>query len=169
LIIAVPRGCGFTLHNRGLNFSLDANHPNVFAGGKHPYHTIIPGLMTDVHTKKLVAVFGCMGSFMQPQGHVQIVSNLVDWNMNAQEALDAPRFRIRGTFAWADGEEREEIVLEEGAWDAAPGLADRYHTVVHGEGVFFGRGQVITVDQATGVVCAGSDGRADGNALSLVY
>jgi gamma-glutamyltranspeptidase / glutathione hydrolase len=168
LIIPVPNGCGFTLHNRGLNFSLDAGHPNVLAGGKRPYHTIIPGLMTDAGTGEFAAVFGCMGSFMQPQGHVQIISNIVDWGMNAQEALDAPRLRIRGKFARVEGEDDDELVLEKGALGAAPGLMERHHTVVDGAGVFFGRGQVITRDPKSMVLCAGSDCRADGIALGLV-
>lgn len=165
---AVPDGCGFTLHSRGLNFRLDdPEHPNAFAGGKRPYHTIIPGMLTDAKSGSLRAAFGCMGSFMQPQGHVQLVSNLVDWGMNAQEALDAPRLRVQGRFAAAEGEIRDEIVVEHAARQAEAGLRRRGHVVLPTGSAFFGRGQIITRDHTNGVLCAGTDGRADGIALCL--
>jgi gamma-glutamyltranspeptidase / glutathione hydrolase len=163
----VPEGpggsWGFSLQNRGLNFSLDPEHPNVLAPGKRPYHTIIPGLITREADGSLYAPFGVMGGFMQPQGHVQVVVGLVDDGLDPQAALDRPRFCIQP--ARASG----NVQLESGLpAELAEGLAALGHPVRPGIGGFeravFGRGQVI-FRQPDGVLWGGSDPRADGCAM----
>jgi gamma-glutamyltranspeptidase/glutathione hydrolase len=163
--LVVP-GTGVFLQNRAALFSLDPAHPNVLAGGKRPYHTIIPGMLT--RNGELYASFGVMGGFMQPQGHLQVLSNLVDLGHNPQQALDMPRFRLDvdagGGVGAADpgGRVRLEPGLDAGA------LARMGHRVdmVSGRGrVLFGGGQVLLRDPESGVITAGSDARKDGCAL----
>lgn len=179
----VPKGYGFTLQNRGHNFSLDPNHPNALEPRKRPYHTIIPAMVTrpsqraersdegssrsevEAGGELLYASYGVMGGFMQPQGHVQVLSALVDHGLDPQSALDLPRFCI-------DVEESGgRVALEDGIPSSTvSGLKKMRHPVsmVSGfERSIFGRGQVILRDAATGVLCAGSDPRADGCALGL--
>jgi gamma-glutamyltranspeptidase / glutathione hydrolase len=160
----VPRGFGFTLQNRGHNFSLDPDHPNVIAPGKRPYHTIIPAMVTR-QDGSLYASYGVMGGFMQPQGHVQVLSALADHNLDPQAALDLPRFCI-------DVEEAGgRVALEDGIpGKVMEGLKKMGHSVYPVSGYersLFGRGQVILRDPETGVLCAGSDPRADGCAMTL--
>ncbi len=161
----VPKGWGFTLQNRGHNFSLDPNHPNVLAPKKRPYHTIIPAMVTRESDNSLYASYGVMGGFMQPQGHVQVLSALTDCKLDPQAALDLPRFCI-------DGEEKGgRVAIEDGmpkeTMDALQKLGHPLYEVSGYDRALFGRGQVILRDPETGVLCAGSDPRADGCAMTL--
>jgi gamma-glutamyltranspeptidase / glutathione hydrolase len=159
----VPPGLGFALQNRGCGFSLDRRHPNVFAPGKRPYHTIIPGMMTRADGS-LWGPFGVMGGPMQPQGHLQVVTALIQDDADPQVALDRPRFFIEPEI---DG---GKINLETGTSPSvAEGLRARGHEVVvdpptYGRSMF-GRGQVIRRD-GDGRLVGGSDRRADGCALA---
>jgi len=175
----VPKGWGFTLQNRGHNFSLDPAHPNALAPGKRPYHTIIPGMITKDNEPssvagqqssidrrhQLFASFGVMGGFMQPQGHLQVASALIDDKADPQRALDRPRFVIKG------GNASGGIGLEDGIpQDVIAQLSKMGHTVEEISGYarsIFGRGQVIIQDDESGVLWGGSDPRADGCAMSL--
>ena len=149
---------GFLLHNRGQNFTLTPGSPNVLAGGKRPSHTIIPGFMEkgDLH-----AGFGIMGGFNQPLAHAQFVSNIVDYGMNVQAALEAPRFTKRNATGC-------EISIEM----RVPGqtlqaLSERGHVIAIRREYTqeMGRGQAILHDSKTGVNYAASDPRADGSAV----
>ncbi len=159
-----PQGWGFTLQNRGHNFSLDPEHPNALMPGKRPYHTIIPAMATR-EDGSLFASFGVMGGFMQPQGHLQAAVGLIDDELDPQSALDRPRFCLPG------GEAAGEVALEEGIpGDVAAALRSMGHPVevVSGHGrALFGRGQIIYRDPEQGVLWGGSDPRADGCAMSL--
>jgi len=160
----VPKGFGFTLQNRGHNFSLDPNHPNALEPRKRPYHTIIPAMVTR-EDGSLYASYGVMGGFMQPQGHVQVLSALIDHGLDPQSALDLPRFCI-------DVEETGgRVALEEGIpANVLSDLEKMGHPVYSVSGFdssIFGKGQVILRDAETGTLCAGSDPRADGCAMTL--
>ena len=172
----IPQGCGFTLQNRGSNFELGpADHPNIYQGGKRPYHTIIPGLIThgEEADRQLHSVFGVMGGFMQPQGHLQVLLNMEVFGMNPQEALDAPRICIGSGMTKIGDGQATEVFLEEGIDEAVvKTLKQMGHNVdvVYGyQRARFGRGQVIRrhVDEETGltVLSGGSDLRGDGCAL----
>lgn len=172
----VPKGWGFTLQNRGHNFSLDPNHPNCLAPGKRPYHTIIPAMVTrlpspprrgaggEVEGETLYASYGVMGGFMQPQGHVQVLSALKDAGLDPQSALDLPRFCLDAESAGG------RVDIEEGmpiaTVNALREMGHPLNEVSGYERAVFGRGQVILRDEL-GVLCGGSDPRADGYAGSL--
>ena len=149
--IAVP-GTAITIQDRGANFSLDPESDNYLEGGKKAYHTIIPGfLMKD---GKPVGPFGVMGGFMQPQGHVQVVVNTVDYHMNPQECLDAPRFQ------WV-GEKKVQLEREVPA-DLAQKLADMGHEVtIVNSNLGMGRGEIIWRLE-DGTLVGGTEPRADG-------
>lgn len=174
----IPQGCGFTLQNRGSNFDLGPDdHPNIYQGGKRPYHTIIPGMIThgDEGERQLHSVYGVMGGFMQPQGHVQVLLNMEVFGMNPQQALDAPRICI-GAGMPEEGEKQMSVVyVEEGIDEAVVKvLKNMGHDVEIVDGWKrgrFGRGQVIRrhVDEETGqaVFSGGSDLRGDGMAIPV--
>ena len=144
---------GVQLQNRGANFSLTPGHPNEVAPGRRPFHTIIPGFIT--RDGRPWASYGVMGGFMQPQGHLQVGVNLVDFGMNPQAALDAPRFN------WLQG---REVALEPGFGAAVRDeLARRGHALLPaGAAVHYGGGQVILRDPDSGVLIGGSEPRNDG-------
>jgi gamma-glutamyltranspeptidase/glutathione hydrolase len=154
----VAKGTGVFLQNRGAGFSLDPNHPNTLQGGKRPYHTIIPGMA--VKDGELWASFGVMGGFMQPQGHFQVISAMVDDDLNPQEALNRPRFCLE------TGRGDSILALEDGIPVATMArLAELGHTVrpVAGRARgLFGDGQIIRRDAETGVLFGGADPRKDG-------
>jgi gamma-glutamyltranspeptidase/glutathione hydrolase len=160
----VPSGWGFSLQNRGHNFSLEPEHPNVVAPRKRPYHTIIPGMLTRMDGT-LLGPFGVMGGFMQPQGHMQVVLALADDKLDPQAALDRPRFCITGGTAGG------EVGIEEGispqTMRTLKEIGHPAYAVSGYERSLFGRGQIILRDPETGVLCAGSDPRADGCAMAL--
>ncbi|KAG6814055.1 hypothetical protein H0H92_003102 [Tricholoma furcatifolium] len=172
---AVPKGCGFTLQNRGCGFVLDENHPNALKGGKRPYHTIIPALAT--RGDELFLSYGVMGGYMQPQGHVQVLLNILR-GFTAQAALDAPRFCISAGLPDAGsqaGNPNSEVYLEEGISDETVAkLREMGHdvrTVTGFQRGMLGRGQVIQKLQDTSgrlVWAAGSDMRADGHAAAQI-
>ncbi len=150
--IVIPK-TGIALQNRGSDFSLNPSDANFIRPGKRSYHTIIPGFM--MKDGLPVGPFGVMGGYMQPQGHVQVVSNYVDFNMNPQQALDVPRFQ------WL----RDGRVAVEQRFD--PGLSEALsscgHDIVRTEPVgSFGRGQMI-VRFDNGVLAAGTESRTDSN------
>lgn len=149
--LVVP-GTGIGLHNRGHNFVLDPAHANCLAPGKKPYHTIIPGFLTK--GDQAVGPFGVMGGFMQPQGHMQVVMNTVDFHLNPQQALDAPRWQ------WMEGKTIEvEHATQQHIVEA---LARRGHNMKWALGTGgFGRGQIIW-RQANGVLVGGTESRTDG-------
>lgn len=172
----IPAGCGFTLQNRGSNFTLDPAHPNKLEPRKRPYHTIIPGMITNVADASLHSTYGVMGAFMQPQGHLQVLLGQVVGRLNPQEALDAPRICVGASYP-VPGESTMQwkLSVEEGmAQETVDGLRELGHDVEVVGGFargLFGRGQVIryTEDPVDGTPTwsAGSDQRGDGGAYPL--
>jgi len=159
-----PDGCGFSLQDRGELFSLEEAHPNVYAPGKRPFHTIIPAFVT--RDGKPWLSFGVMGGAMQPQGHVQILVNLIDFGMNLQEAGDAPRARHDGSSEPTGEVMRDggQVALEIGfAAETIRELQARGHRVQVGNDGDFGGYQAIG-RSAQGVYAGASESRKDGAA-----
>jgi gamma-glutamyltranspeptidase/glutathione hydrolase len=160
-----PPGLGFILQDRGELFVLKAGHPNSFEPGKRPFHTIIPAFVTK--NGKPWLSFGVMGGSMQPQGHVQILMDLIDYGMNLQEAGDAPRIQHEGdtepsgqNTAMADG---GEVDLETGfSWETVRALMRKGHSVRYSDGPYGGY-QAIMVNPNGGWIGA-SESRKDGQA-----
>jgi gamma-glutamyltranspeptidase/glutathione hydrolase len=153
----VVDGTGIVLQNRGKSFSLDPKHFNRIEPHKRPMHTIIPGMV--FKEKEFLMSFGVMGGDMQPQGHAQFLVNLIDFKMNLQEAVDAPRVRhLQGL----------QVYLEDGIpEEVARALQDKGHQVVQGNPATnqVGGGQAIYLDHTQGVLLGASDRRKDGCAV----
>lgn len=159
-----PEGLGFVLQDRGELFDLTPGRANSYAPGKRPFHTIIPAFITK--DGKPFMSFGVMGGATQPQGHVQIVTNLVDFGMNVQEAGDAPRILHEGS-SEPTGERMDDggtVFLEEGfGWETVRGLLQRGHKVSFNLGGHGGY-QAIRYDPVQGVYYGASESRKDGQA-----
>jgi len=158
----VPDGLGFMLQDRGALFTMEKGHPNVYEPGKRPFHTIIPAFAKKDGEPWLS--FGVMGGAMQPQGHVQIICNMVDFGMNVQEAGDAARYRHRGstspTGQAMDG--RGTLHLESGvSHNVVNALRGRGHAVEVDAGGYGGY-QAIMWDPDEGVYWGGTEMRKDG-------
>ncbi|KAA0017472.1 gamma-glutamyltransferase family protein [Salinicola corii] len=154
--VVVP-GTGISLQNRGWSFSLDPNHVNALVPGKRPYHTIIPGFIT--RGDQAIGPFGVMGGFMQPQGHMQVITSLLDDHLNPQAALDAPRWK------WVS--QRKIEVEPHFPNHLVQALERRGHQVIkRTDGLTFGRGQIILRDLETGVLTGGTEPRTDGAVVS---
>jgi gamma-glutamyltranspeptidase / glutathione hydrolase len=161
----VPGELGFALQNRGALFSLDEKHPNCIAPGKRPFHTIIPAMVTKNGRPEFV--FGVMGGDMQPQGHVQVLLNWIDFGMNIQMAGDAARIRHEGS-ASPNGEAETlpggTVYVESGVPAATvESLKIRGHRVKQGGS--YGGYQGILIDWDKGVLHGASEARKDGAAL----
>lgn len=151
--LVVP-GTGIALQNRGHGFSLNPEEPNALKPGKKTYHTIIPGFLTK--DEQAIGPFGVMGGYMQPQGHMQVVMNTIDFNLNPQAALDAPRWQ------WVGGKKVQ--VEPHFPNHLAQALLRKGHQIemtVDTGG--FGRGQMIWRDLETGVLVGGTESRTDGS------
>ncbi|KDN48075.1 hypothetical protein RSAG8_03091, partial [Rhizoctonia solani AG-8 WAC10335] len=174
---AIPKGCGFTLQNRGSGFVLEEGHPNQLEGGKRPYHTIIPALAT--RGDELFLVYGVMGGFMQPQGHIQVLLNILR-GFTPQAALDAPRFCISAGSPDASvdnaskaGDINSEVYFEDGIpVETVQKLREMGHDAIQLTGfsrAMLGRGQVIQKLSTKELIwAAGSDQRGDGHAIAQI-
>ncbi|HEX5169019.1 MAG TPA: gamma-glutamyltransferase [Cyclobacteriaceae bacterium] len=157
----VAPGLGFVLQNRGGGFILEEGHINTYAPGKRPFHTIIPAFITK-EGKPFIS-FGVMGGDMQPQGHVQIIMNIIDFGMNLQEAGDAPRIYHRGTWNTTGHVESEgETAIESGfQYETLRELMNRGHSLRMRTGVYGGYQAIMLKD---GVYYGASESRKDGQA-----
>jgi len=158
--LVVPE-TGIALQNRGALFSTNREHPNFLEPNKRPYNTIIPCMITK--NSNLVSSLGVMGGFQQPQGHLQVISNLIDFGMNPQEALDSERFSVSIV---------NDTVFAEDSFnpDVIAALKLKGHSVSINSGFdrgLFGGGQIIVRDNEQGVLFGGSDPRKDGLSVSF--
>lgn len=163
-----PTGLGFVLQNRGELFDLTPGRANSYEPGKRPFHTIIPAFLTQNEEPRMA--FGVMGGATQPQGHAQIVINMVDFGMNVQEAGDAPRILHSGS-SQPTGERMTdggELHLERGLtdWNVVRDLKRRGHNLTWADGRFGGY-QAIWRDPETGVYHGASESRKDGQAAGF--
>jgi gamma-glutamyltranspeptidase/glutathione hydrolase len=150
--VVVP-GTGFVLQNRGAGFTLEDGHPNQVGPGKKPFHTLIPGFVT--RDGEPYAAFGVMGGSMQPQGHAQLLLNLLEFGMDPQAAIDAARFRHRGGM---------RVAIENVTPELAAALEAKGHEITGWKNVAFGGGQLIVRLDGGGWAGA-SDARKDGLAI----
>ncbi|WP_409291969.1 gamma-glutamyltransferase family protein [Peribacillus sp. SCS-37] len=150
--IVIP-GTGLSLQNRGADFSLEKDHANSLEPSKQTYHTIIPGFLTK--GGEPIGPFGVMGGYMQPQGHVQVIMNTVDFHLNPQAALDAPRWQ------WLEG--RTVQVERSVPQHIVDSLIRKGHIIkTAADSGSFGRGQIIWRNPETGVLHGGTEPRTDG-------
>jgi gamma-glutamyltranspeptidase/glutathione hydrolase len=156
---------GFMFQDRGELYNMDPAHPNVYAPGKRPFQTIIPGFA--MKDGKPWMAFGVMGGDMQPQGHAQIIVNMVDFGMGVQEAGDAARWHHAGS-SEPTGEAAKgvgTVELESGiSAETRAELEKRGYTLAPGSGGFGGY-QAIMRDPVTGVYWGASESRKDGAAI----
>lgn len=155
--IVVP-GTGISLNDRAQNFRFDEKHPNAYEGGKRPYHTIIPAFISK--GDQPISAMGIMGGWMQPQAHLQVIMNMIDFHLNPQQALDAPRWQ------WIGG---KKVEVEHDMPNHLVRLLQRmgHDIVVQPDPYHMGRGQVILRDEKTGILCAGTEKRTDGQIASF--
>jgi gamma-glutamyltranspeptidase/glutathione hydrolase len=161
----VPDGLGFCIQDRGSLFNLDEGHLNRFEPGKRPFHTIIPAMVTK--KGKPVFTFGVMGGSMQPQGHVQVLLNIIDFGMGIQEAGDAPRFRHSGSSQPSGGMMRDggTVLLESGiSPQVIQELQGRGHRISRARGGYGGY-QGIWIDHERKILIGASESRKDGCAI----
>lgn len=154
--VTVP-GTGITMQNRAANFNLSLESDNFLEGGKRPYHTIIPGFLAK--DGKPIGPFGVMGGFMQPQGHLQVLVNMIDYGMSPQQALNAPRFQWTG---------EKHIQLESSVPKAVIDDLNRrgHETEIIYDSIDMGRGQII-YRLPNGVLAGGTEPRCDGTIALL--
>lgn len=151
--LVVPN-TGIALQNRGHDFSMDPTHVNALMGGKRTFHTLIPGFLTK--DDQAIGPFGVMGGFMQPQGHVQVILNTIDFGLHPQAALDAPR--------WQWTKDKSVDVEHRFPHHIAEALAQKGHDMkITLEPNSFGRGQIIWRNPETGVLIGGTESRTDGS------
>lgn len=154
--VVIPN-TGIAMQNRGHNFSFDETHDNHLAPRKRPYHTIIPGFLTKDHNP--IGPFGVMGGFMQPQGHLQVIMNTIEFKLNPQAALDAPRWQWMKDKVIEVEPNINPSIIED--------LRKRGHTIVIQPKLGgFGRGQIIWRNPETKVLIGGTEFRTDGEVAS---